>query len=192
MANGNAWELRVTRLGIQKNSDGKQRTYGSYQVFLSGQPIAALQGHMCECIGPGDNKHAGNDKRIEQGRYPLWTQFGERYVSIGYSTDTTKPAVLPMPGIGLRDTGNRSAILVHPGHPPNLYLSSIGCLNPTQPLGPQDDMDFLESRSRVIAMIESLKQFSPASFQRQHPAPIPDAWVVIDGEPDQPLAPGVA
>jgi hypothetical protein len=189
MANGNAWELRVTRLGIQTlTSTGQQRTYGIYQVFLAGQAVTALQGNICECPGPGDNTTPGNDKRIEQGRYPLWTQFGTRYHSIGYSTDLTTPAVLPMPGINLRDTGNRSAILVHPGHSPDLYLSSIGCLNPTRALGSQDTMDFWESRTRVIALIDSLRQFSPTSFQHDAPAQIPNAWVVITGEPMQPLA----
>jgi len=40
-----------------------------------------------------------------------------------------------MPAIRLEGVGNRNGILIHPGHLPNLYLSSIGCLNPTNPLG---------------------------------------------------------
>jgi hypothetical protein len=88
-----------------------------------------------------------------------------------------------MPGLLLMETGNRTAILIHPGHPPKLYLSSIGCFNPTKPLGKDDDMEFLESRTRVLALIDSLRAFNPASFQRSRPTPIPDAAVVIDGEP---------
>jgi hypothetical protein len=69
------WELNVTRLGLQL-SGSRQRTYGTYQVYHDGQPIAGLSGNVCECIGPGDNTVAQNGKRIEQGRYPLWSQFG--------------------------------------------------------------------------------------------------------------------
>jgi hypothetical protein len=102
---------------------------------------------------------------------------------MGFSLDTHTPAVLPMPGLLLKGTGQRTAILIHPGHPPKLYLSSIGCLNPTRPLGKNDSMEFFESRARVIALIDSLRAFSPESFHDGRPMPIPGAFVVIDGEP---------
>jgi hypothetical protein len=88
-----------------------------------------------------------------------------------------------MPGVLVEETENRTAILIHPGHPPHLYLSSIGCLNLTRPLGKNDDMDFLESRLRVIALIDDLHAFSPQSFHNGHSMRIPDASLVIDGEP---------
>jgi hypothetical protein len=137
---------------------------------------------MCECVGPGDNQHAGNRKRIEQGRYPLWTQVG-KYQSIGYSHDTKIAASLPMPGLRLEGTGKRTGILIHPGHPPKLYLSSIGCLNPTEQLTARQSMNFWDSRTRVIALIESLRGFAPAAFQHKAVQPIANAWVVVDGEP---------
>ena len=93
------------------------------------------------------------------------------------------PAQLPMPGILLENTGNRIGILIHPGHPPHLYLSSIGCLNPTRPLLSTDEMGFWESRARVIALIDDLRNFAPETFEQEDSNRIPNAWAVIDGEP---------
>lgn len=183
---GQGWELQVTRLGLQTHL-GVTRTYSTYQAHRDGVAIADLFGHICECTGKGDNTTPGNKKRIKAGRYPLSTQFGKKYRSMGFSMDTHTPAVLAMPGLLLMKTGNRTAILIHPGHPPKLYLSSIGCLNPTKPLGKNDNMDFFESRTRVIALIDSLHAFNPQSFRNGHPMQIPGAFVVIDGEPMNPL-----
>ena len=181
---GSGWELHIERLGLQHHQ-GVTRTYSRYQAHRDGVAIAGLFGHICECIGSGDNS-APNGKRIEAGRYPLSTQFGAHYRTIGFSGNTTPPAghmPATMPGVLLTHTGNRSAILIHPGHPPHLYLSSIGCLNPTKPLAHNEGMDFLESRARVIALIDDLHQFSPGSFHNGQTMAIIDAAVVIDGEP---------
>jgi hypothetical protein len=178
---GQGWELLVSRLGVQQ-SGRRKRTYGAYQAFLDGRAIASLAGHMCECVGPGDNLHAENNKRIEQGRYPLSTQFG-RYRTSGYSQDLQTPGAPPMPALKLDGTGKRVGILIHPGHPPNLYLSSIGCFNPTGPLTADQTMDFWDSRTRVIALIDSLRGFAPAAFRNEANTPVPDAFVVVEGEP---------
>jgi hypothetical protein len=178
---GRGWELHVTRLGLQ-SAGAKKRTYASYQAYQDGQPLADLSGFLCECVGPGENAVAGSRKRIEQGRYPLLTQFG-RYKSIGYSTDTSTAGKPPMPALLLGETGNRVGILIHPGHPPNLYLSSIGCFNPTGPLSATDTMDFWDSRSRVTALIDDLRRFAPSAFANAEDTGIHEAWVVIDGEP---------
>jgi hypothetical protein len=181
---GSGWELQIRRLGIQR-SGPLTRTYGSYQVFLDGQPLEGLSGNVCECPGLGENDTPGSDKRIEQGRYPLLTQFGARYRTVGYTPNvavTEDEAPLPLPGLLVGDTGNRVAILIHPGHVPHLYLSSIGCLNLTRPLGAADEMDFLESRSRVIALIDALKVKSPQAFENEESTSL-NAWLVIDGEP---------
>ena len=182
---GHGWELHVVRLGLQKQGR-TTRTYATYQAHRDGVAIAKLFGHICECTGPGDNLHR-NSKRIGAGRYPLSTHSGRKYRSTGFSMDMHTPAVQPMPGLLLMETGERSAILIHPGHPPKLYLSSIGCLNPTHPLGRIDSMEFFESRARVIALIDSLRAHSPDSFRDGRPRQIPDAFVVIDGEPMTPL-----
>ena len=105
------------------------------QVFVGGEPVVGLSGHICECTGPGDNTERGKERhlRVREGRYALSTQFGTHYRSVGYTNDATH-ATHPMPGFLVLGTSARTAILVHPGHPPNLYLSSIGCFNPTNPL----------------------------------------------------------
>ena len=186
------WELLVNRVGLQK-SGAKTRTYGSYQVFRDGNPVASLSGFMCETIGPGDNAVENNGRRIAQGRYPLYTQFGW-YRSIGYSLDTQVEGQPPMPAVLLLDTGNRTGILVHPAHPPHLYLSSVGCFNPSSPLHADQPMNFWESRARVIALINDLRLFAPTAFEQEEITRIPKAWVVVDGEPmdELPDEPGPA
>jgi hypothetical protein len=178
---GRGWELHVERLGLQV-AGSKTRTYSSYQAYQDGKPLDGLSGYICECVGPGENGAAGSAKRIEQGSYPLSTQFGE-YRSIGYSDDTSTPGRHPMPALLLRNTGNRSGILIHPGHPPNLFLSSIGCLNPSRGLLSWQSMDFWDSRSRVIALIDDLRRFAPDAFKADEDTQISNATIVIDGEP---------
>lgn len=179
---GNGWELLVSRHRVQR-SGAQARTYGTYQTFLDGNDIAGLSGWVCECIGPGDNRQADNGKRIETGGYPLHTHFGDLYQSVGYSTDLQTPGSSPLPGLRLEGTGQRYDILIHPARPPTLYLSSVGCLNLTGPLGDSDTMDFWDSRARVIALIDSLRLFAPAAFTATENTRIPDAWVVVEGEP---------
>ena len=186
---GHGWELHVKRLGLQHRAGQRVRTYGAYQVFIDGEAATGLSGHTCECTGPGDNTAHGKEKhlRIREGRYALSTQFGEHFRSIGFTDDATHP----MPGFLLLGTKVRTAVLVHPGHPPSLYLSSIGCFNPTKPLKADQDMVFAESRARVIAMIDSLRQHDPAAFANNkigHNTAIADAFIVVDGEPMTPVS----
>ena len=71
---GQGWELLITRQAEQRrDSDGKRRTVGKYQVFHDGvaQTGASMKGMTAESRGPGANKPKNNGKRIEQGRYPL-------------------------------------------------------------------------------------------------------------------------
>ena len=181
---GHGWELHVKRLGLQHRAGERVRTYGAYQVFIDGEPATSLSGHICECTGPGDNTAHGKKShlRIREGRYALSTQFAKGYRSIGFTDGATHP----MPAFRLLGTEVRTAVLVHPGHPPTLYLSSIGCFNPTKPLKADQDMSFAESRARVIAMIDSLRQHDPAAFASDkigRNTAIEDAFIVIDGEP---------
>ena len=183
-----AWELNVTRLGLQQREGERVRTYGAYQVSIDGVPVPDLSGYICECTGPGDNTPQGKSEhlRIHEGRYALSTQFGEHFRSV----DFTDVAAYPMPGFRLLGTEVRTDILVHPGYPPTLYLSSIGCLNPTQPLTADQDMDFEESRARVIALIDSLREHDPAAFAGNKAGdntPIANAFIVIAGEPMTPV-----
>jgi aerobic-type carbon monoxide dehydrogenase small subunit (CoxS/CutS family) len=177
------WELHVKRLGLHRAGE-RVRTYGAYQVLIDGEPVTSLSGHVCECTGPGDNTAHGKKQhlRIREGRYALSTQFGERYRSVDFTDDARHP----LPGFRLLGTKVRTAVLVHPGHPPDLYLSSIGCFNPTGPLTADQDMSFAESRARVIAMLDSLRQRDPAAFAKDkigHNTAIAGAFIVVDGEP---------
>src|SRR5436190_21944473 len=89
----------------RRASDGKRRTVGKYQVFHDGnrQTGFGMKGMVAESRGPGANRPVGNGKRIEAGRYPLATQDGEKYVTLGYKESESKTAK-PKPGIELNST----------------------------------------------------------------------------------------
>ena len=131
---GTGFELLVVRFRTDtRASDGKKRVVGRYRVYHDGAEQTGFGGMMCETRGPGDNSEEDNNRCIEVGRYPLWTQAGAKFVTIGYKV-TSSPSILPKPGILVGDTDQRTGILVHPGFN---FLSSVGCLNPTQALAKQ-------------------------------------------------------
>ena len=183
---GTGWEFHIVRKSEQKrSSDGKRRTVGQYQVFHDGakQAAAGLSGMVAETRGPGANRPENNNRRVEEGRYPLFTQDGERYVTIGYKESESSSAK-PKPGLELKETGQRTEILIHPGIG---FLASIGCINPCTSLPNAAEMiDFGPSRKRVIAIIEDLKAFVGDAFPVKNGKKIPNAFVVIDGEPEFP------
>lgn len=177
------WEFHIIRHSEQRRStDGKRRTIGTYQVFHDGvrQTGAGLSGTVAETRGPGANRPAGNNRRIESGRYPVFTQDGSKYVTHGFSTSESTTAK-PKPGLELKSTGERSEILIHPGQG---FLSSIGCINPCTILPQASEMiDYVPSRKRVIAIIEDLKAFAGDGFPATNGKRVPNAFVVVDGEP---------
>ena len=181
---GSGWEFHVVRKSEQRRpSDGKRRTVGQYQVFHDGvkQTGAGLSGTVAETRGPGANKPAKNNRRVEVGRYPLFTQDGSKYVTIGYK-DSESTSAKPKPGLELKDTGQRSEILIHPGQG---FLASVGCLNPCTSLPKASEtIDFVPSRKRVIAIINDLKTYVGGTFPTKNGKKIPNAFVVIDGEPE--------
>lgn len=180
---GNGWEFHIIRKSEQRRtSDGKRRTVGTYQIYHDGvkQTGPGMFGMVAETRGPGANAPAGNNRRIEQGRYSLFTQGGAKYVTFGYK-ESESISSIPRPGIELRNTGERSEILIHPGIG---FLSSVGCINPCTNLpNAAEPIDFIPSRKRVIAIINDMKSFI-AAFPSANEKKIPDAFVVIDGEPD--------
>jgi hypothetical protein len=170
--------LRVTRTGEQKRGD-RVRTVGRYQVFHDGTAVAELKGATAEAKGPAANVPENNGRCIEPGTYHLHIQRGDAYdyVTTDY-TSKRNHAALPRPGILLLPTGQRTAILIHPGRG---FLSSVGCLNPTSALASRSgDINFLDSRKRVIALIDDLKSFLGRSFPTADGAKIPRARVVIE------------
>lgn len=177
------WEMHTVRKSEQRRAtDGKRRTVGTYQIYHDGvaQTGAAMKGMVAESKGPGANKPAGNGQRIEEGRYPLFTQDGEKYKTYGYK-NSKSPTVKPKPGFELKSTGKRSEILVHPGQG---FVASIGCINPCTSLPKASEMiDYVPSRERVITLIENMKGFVGADFPKTNGKKIPRAFVAIDGEP---------
>jgi hypothetical protein len=179
---GEGWEILVRRTSTQRRpSDGKVRTIGTYQVFHDGNPVTGLSGVTAESRGPGDNSVAQNGKRIENGRYPLWTQDGTKYDTIGYVQNESTGA-RPKPGIELKETGARAEILIHPGV--NGFLSSIGCINLATSLPNTGEIiSYKGSRRRVIALIDDMKLYLGGDFPTRNSRRIPRAWAVFDGEP---------
>ncbi|MFL5316706.1 MAG: hypothetical protein ACJ8A0_16695 [Microvirga sp.] len=184
------WEIHVQRLKEQTRGN-QTRTVGTYQVFHNGEPASAISvdgvavplfGTTAESKGPGQNDtpaSVARPSRILAGRYPLKTSGGPTYVTTGFREDLKiKPQ---MPGIELRKTGNRSAIIIHPGK--DQFLSSIGCINPCTSLPDEDeDIDYAGSRRRVIALIEDMKRFLGTVSETGDVAII-NAFAIIDGEP---------
>jgi hypothetical protein len=139
-----------------------------------------MKGMVAETKGPGANAPEDNGLRIEQGRYPLATQAGTKYVTWNYVINDNWD-VLPKPALELTNTGDRTEILIHPG---NGFLRSVGCINLCTSLpDASEPVDFAPSRTRVIAMIEDLKAYLGAAFPATNGREIPRAFVVIDGEP---------
>ncbi len=173
--------IKVTRVRTElREGKGYARTVGTYQAFFKGEPIPGLEGVCFERQGPGDNGPTGRQyaRRVTAGAYPLHTQAGAKYKTYNYSPDRS----YAKPGVLLGNTGYREAILWHPGEG---YLSSIGCLNFSSALsGPTDSIRWEDSRARVIAMIEAMKQKLAGRFPATNGKLIPDAWIVITGEPD--------
>jgi hypothetical protein len=180
------WEMHIVRKTEQRRErDGKRRTVGVYQVFHDGVPQTGpgLSGTVAETRGPGANRPARNNRRVVPGRYPLFSQAGARYVTLGF-VESESTGASPKPGIELKETDQRSEILIHPGRG---FLSSIGCINPCTSLPDAGEpIDYIPSRRRVIAIINDLKAFAGRGFPTRNGRKIPNAFVVIDGEPSFP------
>ena len=180
---GHGWEIHFVRTEMQRRaSDGKKRTVGHYQIFHDGvaQPGRDMSGMFAETRGPGANSPNGNGRRIEEGTYSLRTQGGTKYVTLNYNSSGSSSAI-PRPGVELRGCAPRTEILIHPGRG---FLSSIGCINLCTRLpGASEPITYKSSRRRVISMIEDMKIYLGGSFPTRNERDIPDAHVVIDGEP---------
>jgi hypothetical protein len=177
------WKLELTRIRQDRRDFSRGflwwrtttsyfRTVSTYRVWHDDK-YSALWGCCVEPGGPGDNSRAGNDKCIEAGVYPLKTHDGERYLTIGYADGLNHPR----PAIELMATGHRGSILFHPGQG---FLSSIGCINPSSPLVMDTtDIDYADSRARVLAVIEDLRAFLGKDFPDHNGIPIPGAYLHI-------------
>jgi hypothetical protein len=155
---------------------------GRYQVYHDGvaQTGTDMTGMVAESRGPGANAPAGNGRRIAEGRYPLWTQAGTKYVTLGYKPSDS-PHARPKPGIELKGTNPRTEILIHPGQG---FVAAVGCINLCTSLpDATEPITYSSSRRRVIAVIENLKLYSKGAFPSMNGKSIPNAFAVVDGEP---------
>lgn len=175
----NGWEILIQRQSTQtRQSDGKVRTVGRYQVFNDGVAVGELVGTTAESRGPGSNSIKG--VRIAPGTYPLATQDGGKYATIDYSPNANHTA-LRRPGIELHHTNSRSEILIHPGIG---FLASIGCINLCKILpDATEPISFGGSRARVIALIDNMREFLGNEFPTRDGRSIPRAFAIIVGEP---------
>lgn len=159
-------------------SAGFSRTVGEYRCYWNGAEIPGLTGQIVERGGPGDNTTAvgdNRDRRIREGLYPLAIQDGSHYKTYDYSDNESTPK----PGLLLKKTDERTAILLHPG---KNYISSIGCLNPTSSMtDARSQIDFVDSRRQVIAIISASQTKMKTDFPRS--GTIRDAFILIEGEP---------
>lgn len=166
----------------QRASMSFSRTVGEYQCYWNGAPLQGLAGQIVERGGPGDNTdEIGDlrDRRIVAASYPVAIQNGTKYKTYHYDSQDKTPTGRPKPGLLVEKTDEREAILIHPG---NGYLSSIGCLNPATALkNANSNIDFSDSRSRVIAIIEAMKSAMGDKFPKS--GRIPDTTILIEGEP---------
>lgn len=171
--------ILVLRTRTERNAQGRSRTVGYYHAFFNGQKLPDLEGMTLESRGPGDNS-SPRGTRIEARTYPLFTHEGANYETIGYSANADTSAG-PRPAIEIGDTGNRMNILIHPGQG---FLTAIGTINLSRPLdGPSSPISYEDSRQRVIALIDAMKEKLGNAFPSQNGAKIPRAWIVIAGEP---------
>lgn len=180
--------IRIRRQRTEQRRGAGVRTVGNYEVFFRGQKIRDLEGMVFETYGPGDNTATGTayHRRVEAKTYPLGTHSSAgmvpKYATHGYTASTAAFA-WSRPAIRLDNTGYRGGILMHPG---GGFLSSIGCLNLSRPLaGPNDSIDYADSRARVIAILEDMKARLGSTFPSRSWKTIPNAWMVIEGEPGQ-------
>lgn len=164
----------------EEQSGDRARTIGTYRVTYAGQSIAGLEGTTVESKGPGNNAIAGSGLRLETGAYPLATHQGSIFATIGYVLGETFEA-RPKPAIRLGETGARSVILIHPGIG---FFGGSGTIVLSKKLeGPSSTVDPKDSRERVVALINAMKEKLTTGFPVTNDSRIPNAWVVISGEP---------
>lgn len=177
--------LKIVREKMQHRT-GKDfnRTIGYYQAFYDGQRLDELSGVAVERQGPGDNKKTGDkfDRRIKAGTYSLSTHRGSsgKYATSKYA-NSSSPKLRPWPCIRVDGTGSRTGILIHCA---SGFAMTVGCINLSGKLpGGDSNIDFQDSRKRVIALIEVMREKLGAKFPSVSNVRIENAILIIEGEP---------
>src|SRR5262249_33419507 len=153
---------------------------GELPVFADCSAGPGLSGMDVGTKGSRHKSHGGKHRSLKARPVPLADPPGPKYATHGFTT-STNPTALKRPALEVGKTAPRSAILVLPGRG---FLSSIGCFNPSKGLAnAAADIDFADSRSRVIALINDLHAFLGESFPAVNNKEIPAASIIIEGEP---------
>ena len=186
--------IHIRRTHTEQRQGRKHRTVGRYQVFFNGEKLDGLEGMSFETWGPGDNTRQGvrNERRVEAKTYQLFTHHGEKtvpdvngvpktaFVTHGF-TSNERTRIPSMPSLRLGGTGTRSGVLFHPAEG---WIWSVGCLHLSTPLnGPSSNINYKDSRARVIAVIDAMRSKLGNTFPAKNNELIPGAKVVIEGEP---------
>ena len=175
--------IRIVRDRSESRGTGsgtRYRTVGRYECYFDGDLLddELLAGATAEPRGPGDNSQTGVNRgsRIEAGTYQLGTHDGGRYATF-YTGTNRKPALY------VHDTDVRTFILIHPG---SGFKASIGCINPTGSLtDPDDNISSTVSHARVVHLITTMRQKLGADFPSSGVKRIKNAWLVMEGEPEE-------
>ena len=184
----NGYVLCIDRIRTERRpSAGFSRTVGAYQAYFDRNPIPEISGFCVERQGPGDNTPSGvdNHRRIAAGTYPLFAHQSPlkngiiKYKTLGFNQPRNFP-VRPWPCLGVESTGARGGILIHCAKG---YLMSTGCINLSASVtNASTDLDFADSRRRVIALIDSIKARIP-NFPDHNGPQIPSAFLIVRNEP---------
>lgn len=181
--NNSGFTVHLIRQRVERRTGNRARTVGDYQCYWQGAALDGLSGQMLEPGGPGDNTDAigdAKDRRIVARTYPLAIHWTSKYRTFGY-TNSEAPQAKPRPAVRLESTDERDGILIHPS---SGYLWSIGCLIPCT--GIEDawsNVDYPDSRRRVIAIIDGLVNCLGSRMPREPHALIPDSRIIVEGEP---------
>ncbi len=156
------WEEKPEDIGNELG-----RVVSIYKIYIDGKLVR--EGMTAEIRGSGSNPapsnaQEGNKQRIEPKSYPLLdhgTPGVNIYSTKGYSTDYSDygKAGKSLPAIRLGKTKPRTAILIHPMHEPNGYVSSIGCINPA-PKGAIKKNKKFSGQDSMNEMLEILKIYN--------------------------------
>jgi peptidoglycan L-alanyl-D-glutamate endopeptidase CwlK len=177
--------IYVKRSAVQqRNGKPFARTIGYYQAFYNREPIPGVAGVTVERQGPGDNTKNGDhrDRRIKSGTYPLSAHAGAsgKYATYRYAVAGSAQH-RPWPCLRVDGTKARTGILIHCA---GGYAMTVGCINLAGDLpDASTNIDFADSRKRVIALIDSMKEHLGRKFPTRNNTKIEDALLVIEGEP---------
>ena len=181
----NGWEFHIVRKSEQRRaSDGKRRTVGEYQIFHDGvkQEGAGLSGTVAETRGSAPTNLLATIAASRKDATPCSLRTA-RNMSRSATRIRRSTFAKPKPGLELKETGQR-AKRSPLSTPAKVFSRASADINPCTSLPDAAEMiDFVPSRKRVIAIINDLKAYVGDTFPTTNGKRIPNAFVVIDGEP---------